>query len=385
MMKNKKIIIVGMGLFEEQAGGANKYMKDFADSLYEKYNNIEIFVPKIDNSKFRNENYKYKVNRFNDIKGIKNFIKRNKMVRQQFDNMIINNKKRDIIINSHFALCAYPLLKLCKKNNIDIITHFHGPWALETKVQYDNIYSKVKYVIAKYIEKRVYTKSKYIITLSNAFKDILIKEYNICPNKIKVIPGATTINKDILKISKEEAKEMLGWDLSKKYILTIRRLVKRMGIDLFLDAISEINTEGFKFIIGGKGELKEQLEKKIKSMDADIELTGYISDDEIEVYYRAADLYFLPTIDLEGFGLVTIEAMRYGTPVIATNVGGSKEILYNESRGVLVNPRKEDFKEILKLYMSNNIVLPNENDIINIVKTEYSWNRVINEFLKLID
>lgn len=381
---SKKIIVIGMGLFEEQAGGANKYMTDFANKLYEVYRNMEVFVPKIDDNKFNDKKYDYKINRFDDLKGIKNFIKRNKYIENQFRDKVFKNEN-DIIINSHFALCVYPLLKLSKKNNINIITHFHGPWALETKAQYNNLYSRVKYIIAKHIEKKVYKQSTKIITLSDAFKEILITEYGIDHNKINVISGATIINQSVLNISKEEAKEKLGWEKNKKYILTIRRLVKRMGIDLYLDAINEIDTKGCNFIIGGKGELKEKLEIKAKNMEANIVFKGYIPDEEIELYYRAADLYFLPTIALEGFGLVTIEAMGHGTPVIATNIGGSKEIIFEDSRGILVEPNKDSFKMILEKYINDELDLPKENKLIEIVKNEYSWDLVVSKFLSLID
>ena len=58
-----------------------------------------------------------------------------------------------------------------------------------------------------------------------------------------------------------------------------------------------------------------------------VKFTGFVPEDELPDYYRMADLFILPTRELEGFGLVTLEAMACGVPVLGTPVGGTQEIL----------------------------------------------------------
>ena len=82
-------------------------------------------------------------------------------------------------------------------------------------------------------------------------------------------------------------------------------------------------------LIGGAGYLESDLLKMIKQYDLEqnVILLGFIPEEALPYYYQAADLFVLPTLAYEGFGLVTIEALACGTPVIATPVGATPEIL----------------------------------------------------------
>jgi glycosyltransferase involved in cell wall biosynthesis len=76
-------------------------------------------------------------------------------------------------------------------------------------------------------------------------------------------------------------------------------------------------------------ELKEQLRSLIQDLHLTdcVRLTGFLPDEDVLKYYQSADFFVLPTVSLEGFGLVTIEAMACGTPALGTPIGGTKEIL----------------------------------------------------------
>jgi len=82
-------------------------------------------------------------------------------------------------------------------------------------------------------------------------------------------------------------------------------------------------------LIGGKGPLREALEERVCELDLKeaVRFAGFISDEDLPDVYGAADLFVLPTAALEGFGLVTVEALACGTPVVGTPIGGTPEIL----------------------------------------------------------
>ena len=69
-----------------------------------------------------------------------------------------------------------------------------------------------------------------------------------------------------------------------------------------------------------------QLSRRLK-IEGNIKFAGFIPEQDLPDYYRAADAFILPTLELEGFGLVTLEALACGTPVLGTPIGGTKEIL----------------------------------------------------------
>jgi len=80
-------------------------------------------------------------------------------------------------------------------------------------------------------------------------------------------------------------------------------------------------------LIGGKGPLRGELEERIADygLSNKVRLLGFIPDHELVSYYQAADLFVVPSQALEGFGLITVEALASGLPVMATPVGGNKE------------------------------------------------------------
>ena len=114
-------------------------------------------------------------------------------------------------------------------------------------------------------------------------------------------------------------------------LLTVRNLVPRMGLENLILAMQDIvkSVPDIHLIIGGTGPLKDELLslRRRLNLDQHIHFTGFIPEDVLPEYYRAADIFVLPTVELEGFGLVTLEALASGTPVLGTPVGGTKEIL----------------------------------------------------------
>jgi glycosyltransferase involved in cell wall biosynthesis len=103
-----------------------------------------------------------------------------------------------------------------------------------------------------------------------------------------------------------------------------------MGIDNLLQALVDLKKDRrFFCVIGGSGPLRSFLEGRAALLGVDdvVRFSGHIPEEELPLYYQAADLFVLPTLAHEGFGLVTVEALACGTPVLATPVGASPEIL----------------------------------------------------------
>lgn len=124
-------------------------------------------------------------------------------------------------------------------------------------------------------------------------------------------------------------------------VLTVRRLVKRMGIDLLIDGFAAAEIPGKKIflVIGGVGAEREPLEALTLKLGVSdrVSFRGFIPAELLPWYYQAADLFVLPTKSLEGFGLVTLEAMSAGTPVIGTAAGATTEVLGAFDKNLLVS------------------------------------------------
>jgi len=142
---------------------------------------------------------------------------------------------------------------------------------------------------------------------------------------------------------KSEAKTKLGLDPSCPVLLSVRRLVPRMGLSTLLDALDIIvrKEKKVKLLIVGDGELRPTLLEKAERMGLteSLILPGFVDEEALPAYYRASDVFVLPSEALEGFGLVTLEALASGVPVAGTRVGETPYLLREAHEiGSVVDP-----------------------------------------------
>jgi glycosyltransferase involved in cell wall biosynthesis len=250
---------------------------------------------------------------------------------------------------------------ICKANNFDCI-NFHQPFSAfavmrsgsckrikkvytchslafeeyasrnaKPQLFFKRIVHSVHLASRKGIEKKVLNQSDLIVVLSRYTLDKLQNIYGIPTRKIAVIPGGIDLVRFHPAADKRAIREHLYLPHDKMILLTVRNLVPRMGLENLIRAMQEIvnSVPDILLIIGGTGPLKDDLARLSSHLNLDhyINFTGFISEDALPEYYQAADIFVLPTIELEGFGLVTLEALASGTPVLGTPVGGTQEIL----------------------------------------------------------
>ena len=125
-----------------------------------------------------------------------------------------------------------------------------------------------------------------------------------------------------IKPERDKVSEIREKYKGKKIIFSLGRLVAYKGFRYLIDAASYLN-DNFVILIGGTGPLKEELDKQIKEkrLEDKVKLLGRISDDKLPSYYGACDVFCLSSImKTEAFGIVQIEAMSCGKPIVATNI-----------------------------------------------------------------
>jgi glycosyltransferase involved in cell wall biosynthesis len=230
------------------------------------------------------------------------------------------------LVASHFALYTFPILD--RLGDLPLVIHFHGPWALESKAEGAGKLS----VWGKWvIEKLVYQRANGFIVLSEAFRQILHKTYDVPLDKIFVVGGGINTAEFNLDLSIAQAREKLGWQQNRRIILCVRRLVHRMGLENLIAAIAKVRQKypDVLLLIAGKGAIADALRSQIQELQLEdhVQLLGFVSDQDLAIAYRAAELSIVPTVALEGFGLIVIESLAAGTPVLGTPIGGIPEIL----------------------------------------------------------
>jgi glycosyltransferase involved in cell wall biosynthesis len=230
------------------------------------------------------------------------------------------------IVAAHFALFAFPALDLL--NRRPMVFHFHGPWADEAA---EEGAGRIGRAIRHRLERTVYARASRIITLSHAFADLLAQDYDIPRARIHVVPGSVDLAFFAPARSKAEARAALGWPAGRPILLAVRRLVRRMGIDRLIAAMTLIRAEipDVLLIIGGSGPEAASLKALVAANDlADqVRFAGFLPEADLPTAYRAADINVVPSRALEGFGLTAAEALAAGTPSIVSPVGGLPEIV----------------------------------------------------------
>ncbi|CAH2801551.1 MAG: Glycosyltransferase [uncultured Paraburkholderia sp.] len=143
-----------------------------------------------------------------------------------------------------------------------------------------------------------------------------------------------------VRATRAEARRQLGLATDRPLIFCIRRLVSRMGLEDLIDAMAVVKPllPDVLLTIAGKGPLAAQLQARIvaRGLDNHVQLAGFVPDEMVPSWYRAADLSVVPTVSLEGFGLTTIESLAAGTPVLVTPVGGLPEAVAPLSRDLVL-------------------------------------------------
>jgi glycosyltransferase involved in cell wall biosynthesis len=237
----------------------------------------------------------------------------------------ISKFQPDLLV-SHFAIYSLPLLdRLSHSRNV---VHFHGPWAGESDAEGQ---ANVEAGLKAYVEGLVYRRATRTIVLSNAFRKELVERYKVDESKVRVVAGGIDIERFNDSLTREEARDRLGLPLNRPTVLCVRRQVRRMGLENLIEAAAAISRRlpDILILIAGTGPLAEELAQLIceRSLEKNVRLLGRIADDDLPLLYRAADLSIVPTIALEGFGIITLESLASGTPVLVTPVGGLPEVV----------------------------------------------------------
>jgi len=143
---------------------------------------------------------------------------------------------------------------------------------------------------------------------------------------------------------RSEIRRRLGLPDDAFVAITVRRLFYRNGLDTLLDAAARLrDRSNLHIVIGGSGPERGEIQERITREGlVNVHLPGFIPDADLPDYYRASDVFVLPTRTAEGFGLVLMEAAASGIASIATDSGAPREIVDDEVTGLLVPPGAPD-------------------------------------------
>lgn len=209
----------------------------------------------------------------------------------------------------------------------------------------------------KFLKELIMKNSAKVFGISNSTTNKTLAKYpELSANLfVTITPGVTKSFTDKFNLNLRADLNLVPDDF---IVLAVCHLVARKGVDDLIKAIKMTNDPQIKLIVVGKGPEKENLENLVKelSLENRVKLMGRV--DEVESYYKAADIFALTsywdnTGDIEGFGLVLVEAELRGLPVIGTNSGGIPETINDGVSGFVV-PERDIDKIVEKILLLKN-------------------------------
>jgi len=183
--------------------------------------------------------------------------------------------------------------------------------------------------------------SERVIVTSNSMKYELESQFRLPGEKIDVIPNAIDGEKYNEEVNHDIVKNRYGIAPHERIVLFIGRLVPQKGVEYLIRAMPQIvgQHRNVKFVFTGDGWTRDHLVRLAASNGCwdKVRFVGFVSDSELIDLTLCADVLVIPSI-YEPFGIVALEGMAAGVPVVASNVGGLAEVVEHDRTGVLVYP-----------------------------------------------
>lgn len=288
-------------------------------------------------------------------------------------NVTLNRKLLDtdlLLIN----IPLFPFLRLINGNFVSFgLVHHVQPIVKFTDAlsyPFGNIYMKL-------------TKPNYWIAPSKYSAEQFIKFLKIPKEKLKVIPEGVDLEKFNSNVNASDINEKLG---NERKILFVGSLHPAKGVHFLIKSFALVKSRiiDAKLVIVGDGPLKHYLINLTKrlNLEKDVIFAGFVSDEELPKYYASCDIFASASV-LEGFGLIFLEAMAFGKPIVAFNLASIPEVVGNA--GILIDEiNHEKFADALIELLSNDeLYREKSQNAFNRVKL-FSWENIAEQFIKII-
>ncbi|MFH1560402.1 MAG: glycosyltransferase family 4 protein [Chloroflexota bacterium] len=232
----------------------------------------------------------------------------------------------------------------------------------------------IAYRVLQRLEARGYGMAQGIVAVSSTTASALVKDYSVPDHRIWTVPDGV----DIDTFRPLEELRLPG------SLLYVGRLHRRKGLEYLLDAMPSVLREvpGSRLYLIGQGSMERELVAQVHrlSLDEAVTFLGRVDDMELCRWYNRAQAFVLPSL-LEGFGMVCLEAMACGTPVVATRVPGIVDAVTDQETGLLVPPgnARALAESIVRLLKDRELRHEMGHRGIERARRLFTWDRVASE------
>lgn len=228
------------------------------------------------------------------------------------------------LVALHAAQRAVPMLG--QFTRVPRVVHFHGSWADEVRNQHGvALLGALRYGLERF----VYHGGTRLIVQSLEAGDVLNLRYRVPADRIRIVPACIDPSRYAVRANGRTARKRLQVPHDRPAVLCVRPLLAGVGLEELIDAIFIVRqtVRDVYVMIVGTGPNEAALRARIaaRGLERHVFLRGFVADDVLPLYYRAADLTVVPTVAMKDCGLTAIESLATGTPVLVTASGGLAE------------------------------------------------------------
>jgi len=240
-------------------------------------------------------------------------------------------KKYDIIYLHYVTHASLPLLLVSYFTKAKIVLNYHG----------DDLVRNISFTqkILFYVSKILSNKADLIVVPSDFFKKRVIEILEVEENDIYVYPSSGIDLELFRPLSKAKNKNKFGFNEDDYVVGMVSSIYEAKGWKVFLDAMCELKKDilNLKILIAGRGIEEKELLSYIKKKNLD-DIVVFVREkthSELVEIYNALDIFIFPTMLEESLGLVGLEAMACGVPVVGSNIGGLTDYIKDDYNGYL--------------------------------------------------
>jgi glycosyltransferase involved in cell wall biosynthesis len=196
--------------------------------------------------------------------------------------------------------------------------------------------------LTRFLQKRWWSWSERLICCSEFLRGICVQRYGVHPDKaVRILNALHGLDPDAVEETRDEARAALGLDPSRRYLLTICRLMVWKGVDGIIRALEGL-PEDVDLLVAGDGDMEQAWNElaRERGLGDRVRFLGNVPHAQIPLYIRAADVFVLNS-EYEGLSHTLIEVTTLGLPVVCTGVCGNPEVVEHEVNGLLVAPKDD--------------------------------------------
>ena len=258
------------------------------------------------------------------------------------------------VVHSHYWQSGLAGREIAEGLNVPHVMMFHTLGEVKNRARTSEMESSQRIDG----ERALVASADVVMTASSHERELLQRYYGADARRLETIPCGVDL--DLFHpLDKAQSRRELGFDAEAPILIWVGRLEKLKGVDILIQALAQLDERDFTLVLVGGDDRAAEFKEDLRSQAAEagiadnIRFAGAVPHDRLPLYYSAADVCVVPSY-YESFGLVAVEAMACGTPVVASRVGGLVSTVTDGVTGYLIPWRcPEPFAEKLEVILNN--------------------------------